>query len=166
VLDAQPDSTAVERVPARLQALRAADMDEARLTELGFQAFSMLVNQTAFAPARLLLPAVDPTLIKLRPPYSTQARDALFAAGMLYLQQKDDWRRGAASFARLRDGLVKQTPRGQTPDPLFWPALRGEVIILHQLNRGAEATALLQSFLDAYPGAPEDLREQLKGMKA
>jgi hypothetical protein len=66
----------------------------------------------------------------------------------------------------LRDGLVKQAPKGQPAGPLFWPALRGEVIALHQLNRGAEATTLLRSFIDTYPGAPDDLREQLKGKTA
>lgn len=166
ILDAQPGTGDAERVPERLRALRAADAEDSRATMLGFQAFSMLVNQGAFAPARELAAEVEPALIKLRPPFAPLARDALFAAGILYLQNKDDWRRAAASFARLRDGLAKETPRGQTADPLFWPALRGEVVALHQLNRGAEATTLLQSFLDAYPGAPEDLLEQLKGVKA
>ncbi len=164
-LDAQPGGGTPENVPARLEALRTAGVDELRLTELAFNAFSMLVNQAAYAPARALLPVVDPALIKLRPPLNAVAWDALFAAGMLFLQQKDDLRRGAASFARLRDALVKQTPKDQPADPLFWSALRGEVIALHQLNRGAEATSILRAFLDAYPDAPEDLREQLKGRK-
>ena len=122
-----------------------------------------LVNAERYDEARQCLAVVEPILLKLRPPHAAAAQDALFAAGILCLQHKDDWRRGAASFARLRDGLVKQTPEGQAPHALFWPAMRGEVIALHQLNRGAEATALLQTFLDAYPGAPDDLREQLKG---
>lgn len=141
-------------------ALRAAgeDTDEALLGTL-----TRLVNAGRYDEARQCLAAVEPILLKLRPPYAVAAQDALFAAGILCLQHKDDWRRGAASFARLRDGLVKQTPKGQVPPALFWPAMRGEVIALHQLNRGAEATALLQAFLDTYPGAPDDLREQLKG---
>lgn len=128
-------------------------------------AFTRLVNAGRYDVARQCLILVEPVLIKLRPPYSAEAQNALFTAGILGLQQKNDWRRGAASFARLRDAFVKQTPKGQTPDPLFWPAMRGEVIALHQLNRGAEATSLLREFLDAYPGAPDDLREQLKGLK-
>jgi 2-polyprenyl-3-methyl-5-hydroxy-6-metoxy-1,4-benzoquinol methylase len=122
-----------------------------------------LVNAGRYDEARKFLAEVEPILLKLRPPYTTAAADALFSAGILCLQHKDNWRRGVASFARLRDGLVKQTPKGQTPPALFWPAMRGEVIALHQLNRGAEATSLLKAFLDAYPGAPDDLREQLKG---
>jgi SAM-dependent methyltransferase len=166
MLDAQPGSGSVENVAGRYRALRAADMEEERLLALGFQAFSMLVNQGAFEAARKFVAEIEPALIKLRPPFAPPARDALFAAGILYLQNKDDWRRAAASFARLRDGLAKQMPAGQEADPLFWPALRGEVVALHQLNRGGEVTPLLQSYLDAYPGAPEDLREQLKGVKA
>lgn len=121
-----------------------------------------LVNAGRYDEARQSLAQVEPILLRLRPPYAAAAADALFSAGILCLQHKDDWRRGAASFARLRDGLVKQTPKGETPHALFWPAMRGEVIALHQLNRGAEATALLKAFLDAYPGAPDDLREQLE----
>ena len=164
-LDAQADDAQEARLPARLQALRAAGMDEAGLTELAFQLFSMLVNRGAFDAARAFLPLVDTALIKLRPPFSPMARDALFGAGILCLQHKDDLRRSAASFARLRDGLVKQTPEGAEPDPLFWPALRGEVVALHQLKRGDEATTLLRAFLDIYPGAPDDLREQIKVTK-
>jgi 2-polyprenyl-3-methyl-5-hydroxy-6-metoxy-1,4-benzoquinol methylase len=164
LLEAQPGGRP-ENVAGRLAALRADGADEAVLTGLALQAFAMLVNQAAYAPARLLLPVVDPALIKLRPPFDACARDALFAAGMLFLQAKEDWRRSAASFARLRDALVKQTAPGGPADPLFWSALRGEVIALHQLNRGADATLLLRGFLDAYPGAPEDLRAQLKGSK-
>ncbi len=164
LLDAHEAGDAAS-VPARLDALRAAGMDEVRLTGFAFQAFSLLVNREAFAAARQLLPVVDPALIKLRPPVSAVARDALFAAGILFLQHKDDWRRGAASFARLRDDLVKQMPKGQLASPLFWSALRGEVIALHKLNRGAEATSLLRAFLEAYPDAPDDLCAQLKGEK-
>jgi len=52
-------------------------------------------------------------------------------------------------------------PPGAEPPPLFWPALRGEVIALHRLDRSADVTALLQSLIPAYPGAPDDLRAQL-----
>jgi hypothetical protein len=164
-LDALADDAQERRLPARLQALRAAGMDEAGLTELGFQLFSMMVNRGAFDAARAFFPLVDTALIKLRPPFSPMARDALFGAGILCLQHKNDLRRSAASFARLRDGLVKLTHEGAEPDPLFWPALRGEVVALHQLKRGDEATTLLRTFLDFYPGAPDDLREQIKVTK-
>jgi hypothetical protein len=152
---------AMQVLPAA-RALQAGghDADDALLG-----AFTRLVNAGRYDEARHCLAVVDPILVKLRPPYAAAARDALFAAGILCLQHKDDWRRGVTSFARLRDGLVKQTPAGQAPDPLFWPGLRGEVIALHQLKRGAEATALLRDFIDAYPGAPDDLRAQLKGGK-
>jgi hypothetical protein len=89
----------------------------------------------------------------------------MFAAGILYLQEQDDRRRSAAVFARLRDALLKLAAPGTTPDALFWPALRGEVLALHHLNRGAEATVLLQTFTEAYPGAPDDLREQIESPK-
>lgn len=163
ILELQPDGQ-TGRIPERVEALLAAGLAEERLEELALVAFATLANRAEFATARLLLRLVEPALIKLRPPFSVAGRDALFAAGMVYLQEKDDWRRSAASFARLRDGLVKQTPLGGEPDPLFWPAMRGEVLALQRLKRGEEAVALLQAFLDAYAGAPDDLREQIKGM--
>jgi hypothetical protein len=64
----------------------------------------------------------------------------------------------------LRDGLVKRNPPGAPPDPLFWPALRGEVLALHKLNRGADATALLQTFGQAYADMPDDLRQHIESL--
>lgn len=123
--------------------------------------FTRLVNAGHYEQARSLLPAVDPILVALRPPFAPASRDALFSAGILFMQQREDWRRAATSFARLRDGMVKAVSPGAEPEPLFWPALRGEIIVLRQLERGQEATSLLRGFVDVYPGAPDDLREQL-----
>jgi len=162
LLDLHSGADAAAHVPDRLLALQNAGLDETRLTELGFQALSTLVNQAAFDVARTILPAVEPALAELRPPFSALARDALFTAGILALQHEDDWQRGADRFAQLREGLVLQAPAGQTPEPLFWEALRGEILTLNKLNRGAEATALLRSYLNMYPGAPDDLRDVLK----
>ncbi|HUW79739.1 MAG TPA: methyltransferase domain-containing protein [Acidocella sp.] len=127
--------------------------------------FTRLVNATDFASAWRLLPVAEPLLIKVRPPYDAPARDALFSAGILYLQKGDNWSRSAATFARLRDALVKMAPPPTAPDALFWPALRGEVLALRRLNRGDEATELLQIFIESYPGAPDDLREQIKSLQ-
>ncbi len=129
--------------------------------ELDIILFTRLVNAGHYGQAHMLLPFVEPYLLKLRPPFTPGERDALFSAGILFMQLQEDLRRAATSFARLRDGLLKAAPPGTAPDPLFWPALRGEIVVLHQLNRGEEATALLRDFIDAYPGAPGDLREQL-----
>nr|HUM08581.1 class I SAM-dependent methyltransferase [Acidocella sp.] len=114
------------------------------------------------ALARQILGLVEPELIRLRPPYAPAGRDALFALGILHLQEEGDLRRSVTSFVRLRDGLVKLTPPGQEPDQLFWPALRGEVVALHRLSRAEEATELLETFLATYPGAPDDLRQQIE----
>lgn len=162
LLDLHSGADAAAHVPDRLLALQNAGVDETRLTELGFQALSTLVNQAAFDVARKILPAVEPALVELRPPFSALARDALFTAGILALQHEDDWQRGADRFAQLREGLLLQAAAGQTPEPLFWEALRGEILTLNKLNRGAEATALLRFYLNMYPGAPDDLRDVLK----
>jgi SAM-dependent methyltransferase len=144
-------------------------------------AFTRLVNAQRFEDAKAMR-AAEPILRKLdgltdevaeepalgrsQPPFPASTRDALFAAGILFLQEKAAWQRSVGVFARLREAFVRSSPAGTVPDPLFWPALRGEVIALQRLNRGAEAVTLLQSFLDAYPGAPEDLREQAEGVKS
>jgi SAM-dependent methyltransferase len=138
---------------------------EADAERILLEAFVNLVNAAEFGAARGVLPQVDPLLIKLAPPYGQAGHNGLFAAGVLLLQERDDARRSAAVFARLRDALIKLTPPPASPDDLFWPALRGEVMALHRLKRGAEATALLEEFTASYPGAPDDLLEQI-GMSA
>jgi SAM-dependent methyltransferase len=139
-----------------LQILRAS------ADSIVLRAFTRLVNASEYATARLLLPLVEPILIKLRPPFDTASRDGLFSAGLLFLQARADWYRSATVFARLRDALLKSTPPGTRPDPLFWQALRGEVMVLHRLKRGAEATTLLTAFIGTYPDAPDDLRSQIE----
>jgi 2-polyprenyl-3-methyl-5-hydroxy-6-metoxy-1,4-benzoquinol methylase len=133
----------------------------AEIDELCIIIFARLVNAGHYEQARRLLPAVEPLLRALQPPFAPAPRDALFSAGILFMQRQEDLRRAATSFARLRDGLVRTMEPGAAPEPLFWPALRGEVIVLHQLARAEDATALLRGFIGAYPGAPDDLREQL-----
>ncbi len=155
----QPGGEAA-RLPQLLDEVAASGLAEERVAGLAFAAFVTLVNGAEFPLARRLLPMVDPALLRLRPPYNETARNALFAAGVLALQERDEWRRSVAVFARLRDALVKLAPPGGTPDPLFWPALRGEILALHRLDRAADAGALLASFLPVYAGAPDDLREQ------
>ena len=67
-------------------------------------AFVTLVNAADFASARLLQHLVDPLLLKLRPPYGEGERNALFAAGMLFLQERDDWRRSATTLPGCATG--------------------------------------------------------------
>jgi len=127
--------------------------------------FVTLVNRGEPSTARLAWPLVEPLLIKLRPPFDDAACNTLFAAGILFLQERDDLRRAASILARLRDGLVKRAPPGGEPDPLLWPAMRGEVLALQQLKRGAEAAMLLREFTTLYAGAPEDLLQQIESYK-
>ncbi|MDE1884255.1 MAG: hypothetical protein KGH70_09825, partial [Rhodospirillales bacterium] len=166
MLDAQPGGRGGQ-VAARLGALAAAGVPEARVTALTLAALVVLGNRGESEAARQLLKLAEPLLVTARPPFEAPVRDALFAAGVLYMQEKAEWPRGAVAFARLRDSLVKQQPPGEDepapPAPLFWPALRGEVVILQKLKRGEEAVGLLQAYLPAYQDAPEDLRLQVEG---
>ncbi len=146
-------------VPERLEAVLRAGGDEAQRKSALLACFVTLVNGQNFAQARSMLKRVDPILGTLAQPYTKAECDALFTAGVLFLKEKQTWPRSAASFARVRDWLLKQaTP----PAPLFWHALRGEVLALHKLNRGDEARTLLESFVPVYPDAPEDLLAMLE----
>jgi hypothetical protein len=129
----------------------------------GWQAFVTLVNDGKFEKARRLKAAMR--LDMPAPPYDAAARNALFAVGVLALQNKSEARRSVAVFARLRNELVKLTPKGRVPDAIFWPALRGEVMGLLRLRRAEEAMLLLRTFQEEYPGIPDDLIEVLAGMK-
>ncbi len=165
MLELRPGGSAA-RIPQRLEEAMQGGLGAERVQVLALVAFVTLVNAADFATARLLLHMVEPVLLKLCPPHDETSRNALFAAGVLYLQERDDWRRSAATFARLRDGLVKMTPAGSEPDPLFWPALRGELVALNHLKRGEDAAALLTAFAGYYPGAPDDLLQQMESLKA
>lgn len=146
-----------QKLPYWLDRAAERGLASERVLELGYAAFTTAVNAADFPLARALLPRIEPEIIKLRQPFSAAERNALFAAGICFLQEERDWRRAAACFARLRDGLVKSRPAGEAPEDLFWPALRGEVMVLHRLKRADEAGLLLRDMLAAYPGAPEDL---------
>ncbi len=146
-----------ERLVARVAQAEEAGLVEPRLRALTLASFVTLVNHGAHAAARSLLPRVEPWLTDLRLPFDDAACNALFAAGMLFLQEPDDRHRAAVILARLREGLVERMP-----DPLFWPALRGEVVALYGLDRAHDALDLLQACIAAYQGAPEDLRQQIE----
>jgi SAM-dependent methyltransferase len=160
MLELQPGGNAT-RVPQLLEEILTAGLERARFDSLVLAAFVTLVNGAQFETARLLRYLADPILLKLRAPYDEAAENALFAAGMLALQTKSECNRAVSLFARLRDDLVKKAPDGAEPRPLFWPALRGEVLALHRLDRTPEVLALLQNFVPAYANAPDDLRAQL-----
>lgn len=150
------------QVPARLAAALHSGLEEEQAKNFIFSAFVVLVNGEAFEEAWALLKHVEPLLLVLISPRTPAERNVLFASGVLFLQEKKTWPRSAASFTRLRDALAKLTPSGETPDPLFWPALRGEVMALHKLNRTDEARVLLEAYLPAYPEPPEDLQALLE----
>jgi SAM-dependent methyltransferase len=123
---------------------------------IAWRAFISLINAGAFIPARALQEAVglyapdDAAVGPLRD-------DALFTTGVLALQERWDWPRAVAIFAQLRTLLLQSAPPREQPGHLFWPALRGEIKALQNLDRHDEATALLNKFIPAYDGAPDDL---------
>jgi SAM-dependent methyltransferase len=154
-----------EGILLRLDAVRAGGLAETRVESLTCAAFVELVNRSEHKIARALLPALEPVFLKLRPPFSDADANTLFAAGMLYLQERDSWRRSTSILARLRDATMQATPPGQEPPPLFWPAMRAEVLGLQRQKRGEDSIALLKNVTTAYPGAPDDLLEQIPKKK-
>ncbi len=101
------------QVPGRLEAVLRTGPDEAQAKGFILSAFVVLVNGQAFEAAQALLKQVEPLLLTLAVPYAPAERDALFAAGILFLQEKKTWPRSAASFTRLRDALAKLAPRAR-----------------------------------------------------
>jgi SAM-dependent methyltransferase len=155
MLALQPGAAPGEAI-ARAAVLTASDFYEARLTDLLFAGFVSAVNGADEVTARALQPLILPRIIKLRRPFTPGARDALFAQGV-FDSQAGDLPRAAASFARLRDDIVKSTDAGAQPDPLFWHGLRGELAALMRLGRGEEAGGLIADFATRFAGAPDDL---------
>jgi hypothetical protein len=132
--------------------------------EIIMSIFTGMVGGGRYAEAHALA-ASQPclqALEKRRPPFDAATRNILFTSGLLFMQERDTWRRSASLFAKLRDGMMKATPEGNAPDALFWPCLRGEVVMLQRLKRGEEAADLLRAIIPMYPGAPDDLRKQVE----
>jgi hypothetical protein len=144
-----------------LEAANAAGVSPARMEQLAFASLVRLVNSGDYAGARQIFSRAEKGLLRAAPPFDNATADAMFAAGMLFLQEKHDWRRAAAILARLRDGLIRRAPADGPADPLFWPALRAEFIALQNLNRREEGVSLLKSFISIYPHCPEDLMAQM-----
>lgn len=149
------------KVPERLAAVIKAGFNPDETKKLSLAGFVAAVNGQAFAPATQLFPQLEPLLAGFAEPFSPGECDALFAAGIFFLQEKK-FPRSAASFARLRSALAAQMKPGEAPAPLFWPALRGEIMALHKMHRGEEGKVLLAEFIPAYPDAPADLLAQFE----
>lgn len=157
-----PGQDAAAALPvAEMLAAAGEDVETLRLG-----VFVRLVNAARYEEAQALAQSLGPVLAALRPPFSRAAQDALFSVGMLYLQLPDGQRRAAATLARLREDLLTQAPPGGPAHPLFWSALRGEVIALFKLERGEEAVGLLKAHLASYEDSPEDLRQVLDEQSA
>ncbi|HET9146550.1 MAG TPA: hypothetical protein VFN77_00740, partial [Acetobacteraceae bacterium] len=145
-----------ERIAPRLDALEQTD--PARVKSLAIHAFVTLVNQGGFAAAQALRPRIEPAFASFAKAATPEARDAGFALGVLNLQEPPQPYRAEAAFAAVRRGFADDLREGDAAPSLFWEALRGELVALHQTNRGAEAQALARAMLARYQGAPEDMR--------
>lgn len=119
---------------------------------LGWRGFVALVNAGAYDAAARLLMGLAPL-----PEAPDLRRDALFAQGLLWLQEKATSPQSLAPLIALCRDLVLSQRTGHAMPPLFWAGLRGLVLALHKLNRYEEARDLLMYSLEAYPSAPEDL---------
>jgi SAM-dependent methyltransferase len=135
-----------------------ARRDQAHIVT-AWRVFIFLVNAAYFPEALTLQQAA---CLYAPPDELTEdlRRDACFTIGILALHRAD-WPRAVTVFAQLRSLLLQTMPPHDAPHHLFWPALRGEVVALMNLGAKTESITLLQQFLPAYPGAPEDLRQQL-----
>lgn len=138
-------------LPTVADELLALDNEQAR-----WRGFVTLVNVEAYEAAAKLHAGLSAL-----PEDVTLRRDALFAQGMLFLQDNANWPLSLSSFNHLCHELALSQRPHQALLPLFWPSLRGLVLVLHKLGRHDEAQALLALYLPAYPSAPEDLRSLL-----
>lgn len=141
--------------------LRLRNGNAQRYAATFWGAFVRLVNRASFATAHALQEAAE-IFAPQDELDETLRLDALFTTGILALQDAGEPERARAIFAKLRDVLLLQAAAADgEPGHLFWPALRGEVVSLHQAGREEVATALLQRYLQAWAGAPDDLRLQV-----
>ena len=145
------------RILLLIDELINSNLPEDRLRVLVFAALTTLVNVGEAKRAKTLRHLAEPALIQLRQPFSCGERSALFAYGVMALQENDNLLRGTIMLARLRDDLIKHSTAGRIADELFWPALRAEFLSLSQLGREEEANKLIKDYVTYFTGAPDDL---------
>ncbi|MHB1301959.1 MAG: methyltransferase domain-containing protein [Acidiphilium sp.] len=165
-LDAIAALTAADtaRLAELLDALDADAADPARTKELASGGFVDAVNRGDFESAARLRHRVEPDFANYARATTDALRGAGFALGVLDLQEPAQPHRAEAAFAAVRRGYAAELAEGETAPPLFWEALRGEIIALHRTDRAAEARALAHAMLVRYAGAPEDMvRDYLPG---
>lgn len=97
---------------------------------LGWRMLVGLVNAGAYAAARALDLATE-RMSGAVP--ADLRRDALFCCGVLDLQAGGDDRRARRLLHAVRTGLAETVP-GHALPPLFWAALRGEIVAADRLD--------------------------------
>lgn len=144
-----------------LERLESEDAPAERIASLALSSFTQAVSTGDFAAASLLRRHVEPAFAGFAPAASAALRGAGFALGLLELQEPARPHRAELAFAAVRRGFTADLAEGDAAPPLFWEALRGEMIALHRTGRAAEATALGRAMLSRYDGAPDSLRTEL-----
>ncbi|MGC9268554.1 methyltransferase domain-containing protein, partial [Acidiphilium sp.] len=151
------------RLSALLESMEADAADPARVKTLALRGFITAVNRGDFAGAALLRPRIEPDFANFANATTETLRSAGFALGVLDLQPPAQPHRAEAAFAAVRRGFGAEITEGAAAPELFWEALRGELIALHQTGRAAEATALGRAMVARYTAAPADLVDELTG---
>ena len=131
-----------------------ADLRDAR-ARLARARFVALVNAGQYAAARTLVGRLPPERQRGGPP-DAATRDVCFALGVLAVQAEPvDPALAATRFARAREGLEPEAP-------LFWAALRGEILALEKAQRPEAASGLAAGVMQAVPPGtvPPDLRDR------
>jgi SAM-dependent methyltransferase len=161
MLDIRPGGRP-DGVAARLDAWQEAGLEPLQVKSLARLAFVSLVNAQSFEAAAMLRPRIEPDFSNFAKATTMEARDAGYALGVLHLQSLDPEHqaqpfRAEAAFSAVRRGFADQLAEGEAAPPLFWEALRGEMVALNQVNRGSESATLGRAMLARYRGAPADL---------
>ncbi|CAG4929638.1 unnamed protein product, partial [Acidocella sp. C78] len=144
-----------------LDRLESEGASAERIASLALVSFTQAVSAGDFAVASLLRRRIEPAFAGFAPAANATLRGAGFALGLLELQEPARPHRAELAFAAVRRGFTADLAGGDAAPPLFWEALRGEMIALHRTGRAAEATALGRAMLSRYDGAPDSLRTEL-----
>lgn len=133
---------------------------EARRQEIVERVLVTLVNSCHYLLARQLASGERVSEPPLGTSLPDTTRNALFALGILEIQQDGDARRAKQLFARVRESASKD-------HPLFWPAVRGEAQALCNMLKRGKAIGLVKRIAGdnriGHSDIPNDLRRYLHG---
>jgi SAM-dependent methyltransferase len=137
----------------------------ARLQSRARTRFVELVNAGDYERARPLRTWFDIDRMRQSEFLPDSERDVLFCSGILDLQQEGDPARALASLGRVRRSVARASA-GAEPPPLFWAALRGEMLAANRSGTPDDGARIRDEAFASLSGPSGNIPDDLLPVEA